>query len=136
MVLASLLKVIACKCVGFLSEFSVPINMYVLPVSEPHSFDYCNFFDYCSFKVRQYQFSSLFYFKITILGPLHFHTNIKISLSTCVKKKKKSSWDFAWDCVEIIHQFEVRWETHLGLLETNLVLEMIVLSSWSALSSR
>lgn len=56
-----------------------------------------------NFEIRKCKSSNLFFFKIVLatLGALHFHMNIKISLSVSARK---SSWDFD-GCFELVDQF-------------------------------
>lgn len=43
---------------------------------------------------------------LTLLGLLNFHMKLRNSLVyICLKKKKKGSWDFEWDCTEPEDQF-------------------------------
>lgn len=57
---------------------------------------------------------ALFYFfsiSLGILGPLHFHINLRISLSisTQLPNKKEKRLGFYWNCPEFINQFSENW---------------------------
>lgn len=91
---------------GFFLEFFIPFHMVVcLSIHDYYIILIAIALVYKSYYLTVEVLQPFFFFKIafSILCPLYFHINFRISFLIFTKKKGKAYWDFDWKCVIAQH---------------------------------